>query len=263
MEKPIFDNEKLLKVFIWCILKAYHTETEQLIGKQLVLIKSGQFPTGRIKAGIELNMSPSTVWQYLKLLESNKTIDIKSNNKFSIISIVNWELYQSQDENLDSKIDNKSYNKITSNEQQNNTNKNIKNIKNDKNNINNTSSLQKTESETQLVIEDVPPAKPKVKKSEIKSVFSTEDKEYKLACYLSKQIAKRLDKPLQEEQTLQKWSIEFERMVRRDGYDINEIKDVLVFSQKDPFWQDNIMSASKFRKQYLTLLGKMKKDDES
>jgi len=128
MGNTIFDNEKLLKVFIWCILKAYHKETEQLIGRQKVLIGIGQFPTGRIKAGIELNMSPSTAWQYLKILENNKTIDIKSNNKYSIVSIVNWGLYQSEIENFDSKHDNKK----TTNEQQNNTNKNVKNVKNDK-----------------------------------------------------------------------------------------------------------------------------------
>ena len=134
MDKPVFQNEKLLKVFVWCILKAYHKETEQLIGKQLVLIKVGQFPTGRLKAGTELSMSPSTAWQYLKILESNKTIDIKSNNKFSTVTVVNWELYQSEIESSDSKADNKSYNKKTAKKQQKNTNKNIENIKNEKNN---------------------------------------------------------------------------------------------------------------------------------
>lgn len=217
------------------------------------LVQPGQFITSlksiAHKAGNGISIR--NIRTALEKFEKYEFLTSKSTNKNRLITIVNWELYQSEEDELT--------NKLTSDRQaddkQPTTNKKD-------NNINNTSSLQKTESETQLVIEDVPPAKPKVKKSEIKSVFSTDDKEYKLACYLSKQIAKRLDKPLQEEKTLQKWSIEFERMVRRDGYDINEIKDVLVFSQKDPFWQDNIMSASKFRKQYLTLLGKMKKDDE-
>lgn len=129
-DKAIFDNEKLLKTFIWCLLKATHAEHEQLIGRQKVPLKPGQFVTGRNKAGAELNMPPSTAWEYLKILESNKSINIKSNNKFSVVSVENWGLYQSEDE----KSDNKPNNKSTTNRQQIDTNKNVKNDKNDKKN---------------------------------------------------------------------------------------------------------------------------------
>lgn len=132
MEKAIFQNEKLLKVFIWCLLKASHSEHEQLIGRQKVTLQPGQFPTGRHKAAVELNMSPSTAWSYLKLLEANNTIDIKSNNKFSVVTVVNWGLYQTEDNKPDSKYDNIYDNKKTTNRQQIDTNKNDKNDKNDK-----------------------------------------------------------------------------------------------------------------------------------
>ena len=231
ISKPIFDNEKLLKVFIWCLLKATHIEHEQLVGRIKVNLLPGQFVTGRNKASVELNMKPTTAWEYLKILEKNESIDIKSNNKFSVVTIVNWELYQSEKKNIDSKTDNKS----TTNRQQIDTNKND----NNDNNI-------------------LPSEKEAKKDSKIKKTFNQDDKEYKLANYLSKQIAKRLDVPLKDEATLQRWAVEFERMVRIDGYDIDDIKDVLVFSQRDPFWQTNIMSAGKFRKQYLVLLGKMR-----
>lgn len=131
-DSSIFDNEKLLKVFIWCLIKATHKPHEQLVGRQKVPLNPGQFVTGRNKAGVELGMAASTAWDYLKILESNKSINIKSNNKFSIISIENWGLYQSDDENHDSKLDNKLDNKSTANQQQINTNKNDKNVKNDK-----------------------------------------------------------------------------------------------------------------------------------
>ena len=121
-DKAIFDNEKLLKVFIWCLLKATHKPHEQLIGRQKVLLQSGEFITGRNKAGAELNMPPTTAWEYLKLLEANSSIDIKSNNKFSVVTIENWELYQADDKNSDSKS--------TANRQQIDTNKNDKNEKN-------------------------------------------------------------------------------------------------------------------------------------
>jgi len=129
MEKAIFQNEKLLKVFIWCLLKASHSEHEQLIGRQKVTLQPGQFPTGRHKAAVELNMSPSTAWSYLKLLKANNTIDIKSNNKFSVVTVANWGLYQSEDNKPDSKSDNIYDNKKTTNRQQIDTNKNDKNDK--------------------------------------------------------------------------------------------------------------------------------------
>ena len=93
--------------------------------------------------------------------------------------------------------------------------------------------------------------------------FSDNDKEYKLANYLSKQISERLDRPLQTEKILQNWSNEFEKMVRLDKIDIEDIKKVLIFSQQDDFWQTNILSAGKFRKQYLQLLSKMKKGNNN
>lgn len=129
-DKAIFDNEKLLKVFIWCLLKATHRPHEQLVGRQKVLLQPGQFITGRNKAAAELNMAPSTAWDYLKLLEANNTINIKSNNKFSIITIVNWMLYQMDNEISDNKSNNKPDNKSTANQQQIDTNKNEKNNKN-------------------------------------------------------------------------------------------------------------------------------------
>lgn len=117
----IFQSEKLLKIWIWCLMKATHTERQQIVGRQKIKLEEGQFVTGRNAAAAELGMAPSTAWDYLKLLESEDCISIKSNNKFSVVSIVNWGLYQGQDENSDSKK--------TADEQQMNTNKNDNNEK--------------------------------------------------------------------------------------------------------------------------------------
>jgi hypothetical protein len=116
LDKAIFHNEKLLKVFIWCTLKATHEEYDQLVGRQLVHLFPGLFVTGRLKASEELRLKPSTVWDYLKVLESNNTIDIKSDSKFSVITVVNWALYQSGEAISDSEPDSGSDNKSTANQ---------------------------------------------------------------------------------------------------------------------------------------------------
>lgn len=126
LEKPIFHNPKLLKVWIWCLLKATHKDCIQLVGLQKVALRPGQFVFGRNKAAVELSMPPSTVWRLINVLKQNQSLDIKTNNKYSLITIVNWDFYQVEAFKVDNKVDNK----WTTNGQQMDTNKNIKNINN-------------------------------------------------------------------------------------------------------------------------------------
>ena len=101
LTSQIFKNEKLLKVWVWCLAKATHQEYEQLVGNQLVHLKRGQFIYGRKKASEELGMKESTVRNYMELLKNIQNLDIKPNNKFSVVSIVNWDLYQFEERKKD------------------------------------------------------------------------------------------------------------------------------------------------------------------
>ncbi len=120
LNSPIFENEKALKIWIWCLLKATHKERLQLVGQQEVTLQKGQFVFGRKRASEELKMSESTIYKYIKLLEKLQMISINSNNKFSVITVEKWEEYQVEEL--------KDNNKVTTKEQQSNTNKNVKNI---------------------------------------------------------------------------------------------------------------------------------------
>jgi len=131
LDSKVFQNEKLLKTFVWCLLKASHKEYEFFHGRQKISLRPGQFITGRKKAGEELDMPPSTAWFYLNLLKADSTIDIKSNNKYSLITIINWDLYQSDGDNFNSNLDSNLDNKRTTNGQQTDTYKNDKNDKKD------------------------------------------------------------------------------------------------------------------------------------
>ncbi|MEK4924138.1 DnaD domain protein [Cytobacillus sp. FSL R5-0569] len=136
MTSNIFQNEKLLKVFIYCLLKATHSEHQQIVGKQIVDLKPGQFVFGRKKAALELNMKESTVRDYIKLLKTDSVIDITSTNKFSVVSIVNWEVYQKDLDVNDNKMTTdrqQNDSKMTAEGQQNDTNKNVKNGNKEKN----------------------------------------------------------------------------------------------------------------------------------
>lgn len=83
---------------------------------------------------------------------------------------------------------------------------------------------------------------------------------YKGAKYLDEHICARLpDKPPADEATLQRWAADIERINRIDGYPWELISRVLAYSQSDPFWQRNILSGAKFRKQFVTLMSHMGK----
>ena len=134
IESPAFDNPKLLKIWVWCLCKASHTECEKLVGRQIVKLEPGQFVFGRLKAAESLNMNDRTVYDYIKTLEKLGMIYINSNNKFSVITVVNWELYQGneienqQQSTIKSTIESTIKSTIKSTIE-NNTNKNVKNDK--------------------------------------------------------------------------------------------------------------------------------------
>lgn len=133
MTSAVFDNEKLLKVWIYCLLKAAHTDHDQLVGKQLVHLKPGQFVFGRRVASEELRMKPSTVWDCMKLLEKMQNINIKSNNKFSVVTIEKWGEYQNKSESNRQQFQQQTDNKPTTNRQQPDTNNNVNNGNNENN----------------------------------------------------------------------------------------------------------------------------------
>lgn len=122
IKNAVFDNEKLLKVWIWCLAKASHRKHKTKVGLQTIELEPGQFVTGRNSAAKELKMNPSTTWKYLKVLEKDQKCDIKSNNKFSVVTLVNWDFYQNIKYERDSNHDNN----VTTTSQQRDTNKNDK-----------------------------------------------------------------------------------------------------------------------------------------
>ena len=107
LNNKVFDNEKLLKVWIWCLLKASHSDHDQLVGLKTVHLEPGQFIFGRFKAAEELKINPNTLKDYMKFLENEKFITIKGTNKYSIVTVDNGDLHQSGEDEDTTKNTNK------------------------------------------------------------------------------------------------------------------------------------------------------------
>jgi hypothetical protein len=69
LSSQIFQNDKLLRIWIWCLLKASYQDYSQLVGMQNVNLKSGQFVFGRKAAAEELKMNENTFYHNIKFLE--------------------------------------------------------------------------------------------------------------------------------------------------------------------------------------------------
>lgn len=123
-ESAVWNDEKALKVFIWCLLKATHTPRDIMVGNRSVHLEPGQFVTGRKRAAEEVQMPEGTVYDVITSLKRQQQISVKANNKFSLITVVNWALYQFGD----AESNNKNSVSPTTNQQQTNTDKNVKNI---------------------------------------------------------------------------------------------------------------------------------------
>lgn len=118
-----------LRVFLHLLLKANHKD-HTWMGE---VIHMGQCITGRKELAKELKMSEARVRTSLNHLKSTSEITIKSTNKYSLITIENWALYQLYDGDLTSKSTSNLTNNSPATNQQLTTNKNDKNDKKEKN----------------------------------------------------------------------------------------------------------------------------------
>ena len=96
LDNGLFYDAELLKIFLWCILKANH-KPKVVNG---INLKAGQFITGRMSASEELHIKPSTVYDRIKKLQRMKYISVKSTNQYSIISVLKYSQYQIVEEEI-------------------------------------------------------------------------------------------------------------------------------------------------------------------
>lgn len=204
-------------LFIHLLLKANHEA-----GKwQGLDIQRGQLVTGRKRLSEETGMSEQEIRTSINKLKSTSEIAIISTNKYSIVTIVNYDVFQ-----IGSTINQptKQPAKHLTSNQQSTTNNN-----------NNNENKKDT------------PAKLKA--------FSEDSSEYKLSLLLENMI-RQSDEGFKK-QDLQKWAVHIDRLIRLDNREDKQIHEVIVFAQSDPFWKTNILSTAKLRVKYTTLLMQM------
>lgn len=85
------------EAWIDLLLRAGFKDKELVLGDLDISLKAGAFVTSQIKLAEAWNWNRETVNKYLKRLKNDKQIDYKTSNKFTIITIINWDSYQNPD----------------------------------------------------------------------------------------------------------------------------------------------------------------------
>ncbi|MEJ4417094.1 replication protein, partial [Enterococcus faecium] len=204
LEKPIWqESTPEQKVILITLLSmANHEEREWEWQGEPYKASPGQFVTSldSIRKKCGKGISLQNVRTALKRFEKYEFLTNQPTNKNRLITIVNWEVYQSKDNDLTKEL--------TSNQQATNkqltTNKNEKNYKNEKNNKTSSSQPRK------------------------KRVYDTDSVYYILAEELFKQICQNqeIKKP-----NLQSWADDIRKMIEIDKRTENQVRGMIEWSQ--------------------------------
>ena len=124
-----FTDVNTCHLFTYLLLEANHKETKW----RGHTIMAGQLLTGRIKMATETGLSERNVRTSLDKLKSTNEVTSKTYNKYSIITITNWDKYQQ----IDQQPTSESSRNRPATDQQPTTSNNVKNINNEKKLISN------------------------------------------------------------------------------------------------------------------------------
>ncbi len=235
-----YHRSEMVHLFVHLLLSVNHHPGKS----QGVNILPGQTIIGRKQLSEDTGLSEQTIRTCLDRLErtneisrkSTKLLTSKSTKQGTLLTLVNWRYYRDDEK----KSTNESTKLLTSDQPATNqrltTNKNEKKDKNEKNNT----------------TDEVPLEHSPIKKE----VYEKEHRAYRFSVALFAHIRKC--NPKAKEPDFQSWAIEADRMHRIDKRSWGDIGKILTALQKEEpmpgkhlgFWQSNILSAGKFRKQF-------------
>lgn len=101
----VWTNSDQLKLWLLILMKASHDDHRFLFNGKQVDVSSGQLVTGRDALAFEFNDGVSrdhrvvarTLWRWVKQFEKEQMLSIKSTAQYSVITVINYGLYQESD----------------------------------------------------------------------------------------------------------------------------------------------------------------------
>lgn len=222
-----FRNSEMVHLFIYMLLKA-NTKDSRWQG---INVQRGQLITGRQKLSQNTGISERSIRTCLERLKSTNEIAIKTTNQYSIITIINYDSYQTRENRIDQQTDQQTDQRLTSGrptiDQQPTTNKNNKNIRNKE---------YKNILMSELSASDVIP----------------EHFEYlEIAKAFFELFRNNLQEAGASTVTLEKakgtWVDDIRLTIENDNYTVEDLREVWQFLRISAFWKKNILSTATLR----------------
>ena len=125
MDSAVWDDEWLVKLWLWCLLRANH----QKRNFKGVDIERGQFVTGRMSAADELGVSPSKWYRGMERLVSLGCITTTANSNWTTVTVCNYGVYQDASDDERTANEQQMNSQRTANEQPADTIEECKNVR--------------------------------------------------------------------------------------------------------------------------------------
>lgn len=112
LHRKILDNPIVCKdaeyfaVWIYLLLNATHKEIDMIFKGKRTTLQPGQLITGRKSIAKQLSISESKVYRIIKDLKIEQQIEQQSSNKNSLITILNWNKYQINEQQNKQQVNN-------------------------------------------------------------------------------------------------------------------------------------------------------------
>lgn len=99
-DSVVFADAGLFQTWAYCLLRANHKMSHVTVntgrGNTIVKLLPGQFIFGRKAAGRTMRQSPETVRDRMHKLQGLGNISIKPATHYSIVTVLNWDVYQTE-----------------------------------------------------------------------------------------------------------------------------------------------------------------------
>ena len=132
LHRKTLDNPIVMKdsahfaVWAYLLLNATHAEKQAIFKGKRIVLQPGQLITGCISISDKLKLNESKVRRVLNDFQNDGQIDRQTSNKNSLISILNWGLYQKSGGQNDGKNDRQQTDNRQTKSQKVTTNKNVR-----------------------------------------------------------------------------------------------------------------------------------------
>ena len=212
LDKEPFDKRS---AWVDLLLTANHSDKKILFNGELITIKRGQILTSIRKLSEKWKWSVNRVYRFLKILESDEMLQRKSDNDRTLLTIVNYSIYQfceyTDEHTNENSIGNTNghmsetpTDTVTEHKQEDKNNKNEKNVKNDK------------------------------KERKVQAVYYPNDELLNNAFKEFLTMRNKIKKPLATKQALTRMMNKIEKLSGGD----NDLAIKILNQSTDPCWQD-------------------------